>query len=84
MLQDVSERPTFMEAAKAGEAIRAKVDGRAPLTVADAAAQTGLALRDADSGEMAVDGVPRAASRDPGWGPRSRFCLRIHQAVGVR
>jgi hypothetical protein len=39
-----------MAATKAGEAIRARVDPRAPLTVADAAAQTGLALRDAESG----------------------------------
>jgi hypothetical protein len=39
-----------MEAGKAGEAIRAKVDGKTPLTVADAAAKTGLALRDAESG----------------------------------
>src|SRR5580704_1581797 len=35
---------------KAGEAIRARVDPKTPLTVADAAAQTGLALRDAESG----------------------------------
>jgi hypothetical protein len=40
----------FMDAAKAGEAIRAKVDGKTPLTVADAAARTGLALRDAENG----------------------------------
>ena len=39
-----------MAAAKAGEAIRTRVDPRAPLTVADAAAQTGLPLRDAESG----------------------------------
>jgi hypothetical protein len=39
-----------MAAAKAGEAIRARVDPHSPLTVADAAAQTGLALRDAESG----------------------------------
>jgi hypothetical protein len=39
-----------MEAAKAGRAIRARVDPRSPLTVADASAQTGLALRDAESG----------------------------------
>jgi hypothetical protein len=39
-----------MAAAKAGEAIRARVDPRSPLTVADAAAQTGLPLRDAESG----------------------------------
>ncbi len=39
-----------MAAAKAGEAIRARVDARTPLTVADAAAQTGLPLRDAESG----------------------------------
>ncbi len=39
-----------MAAAKAGEAIRARVDARSPLTVADAAAQTGLPLRDAESG----------------------------------
>jgi hypothetical protein len=42
--------PTFMEPAKAGETIRAQVDGSAPMTVADAAAKTGLALRDAESG----------------------------------
>jgi hypothetical protein len=45
-----SERPTFMDPAKAGEAIRAHVDPGVPLTVADAAAKTGLALRDADGG----------------------------------
>jgi hypothetical protein len=39
-----------MAAAKAGEAIRARVDPSSPLTVADAAAQTGLPLRDAESG----------------------------------
>jgi hypothetical protein len=39
-----------MEAARAGQAIRAHVDGRTPLTVADASAKTGLALRDAESG----------------------------------
>src|SRR5579859_5291899 len=52
----VDERPTFMQASKAGEAIRAKLHAKGPapvnlsLTVADAAAQTGLALRDAESG----------------------------------
>jgi hypothetical protein len=45
-----------MQASKAGEAIRAKIQAKTPapenltLTVADAAAQTGLALRDAESG----------------------------------
>jgi hypothetical protein len=39
-----------MEAAKAGHAIEARVDPRTPLTVADAAAKTGLALRDAENG----------------------------------
>jgi hypothetical protein len=42
--------PTFMAPAQAGEAIRAKVDGRAPLTVADAAARAGIPLRDAENG----------------------------------
>jgi len=42
--------PTFMDPAKAGETLRAQVDGRSPMTVADAAAKTGLALRDAESG----------------------------------
>ncbi|HEX3345328.1 MAG TPA: hypothetical protein VHS09_12180, partial [Polyangiaceae bacterium] len=42
--------PTFLEPAKAGEAIRAKVDAKTPLTVADASARTGLALRDAENG----------------------------------
>jgi len=46
--------PTFMDPAKAGEAIRARVDlgshPRTPLTVADAAAKAGLPLRDAESG----------------------------------
>ncbi|HEX4445585.1 MAG TPA: hypothetical protein VH044_02570, partial [Polyangiaceae bacterium] len=42
--------PTFMDPAKAGEAIRVRVDPRSPLTVADAAAKTGLALRDAEAG----------------------------------
>jgi hypothetical protein len=40
----------FMAPAKAGAAIAAHVDGRTPLTVADASAKTGLALRDAESG----------------------------------
>jgi hypothetical protein len=39
-----------MDPAKAGNAIRARVDGRSPLTVADAAARAGLPLRDAESG----------------------------------
>jgi hypothetical protein len=39
-----------MEASKAAEIVRAHVDPSRPLTVADAAAATGLALRDADSG----------------------------------
>jgi hypothetical protein len=39
-----------MEAAKAADAIRARIDPRGPLTVADVAAQSGLALRDAESG----------------------------------
>jgi hypothetical protein len=45
--------PTFMAAAKAGAVIQAKLGSAAsstPLTVADAAARTGLALRDAESG----------------------------------
>jgi len=42
--------PGFLEPAKAGETILARVDGRTPLTVADASAKTGLALRDAESG----------------------------------
>jgi hypothetical protein len=43
-------KPTFMAPDKAGEAIRSRVDPKTPLTVADVAAQTGLALRDAESG----------------------------------
>jgi hypothetical protein len=39
-----------MEPAKAAQAIRAAVDPRKPMTVADAAAKAGLALRDAESG----------------------------------
>jgi len=39
-----------MAPAKAGEVIASNVDGRTPLTVADASAKTGLALRDAESG----------------------------------
>src|SRR5580698_10223068 len=42
--------PTFMEPAKAAAVLRDKVDPRAPLTVADAAARSGLALRDAEAG----------------------------------
>ncbi|HXX69821.1 MAG TPA: hypothetical protein VEK07_21755 [Polyangiaceae bacterium] len=42
--------PTFMDPAKAGDAIRTRVDARAPLTVADAATKTGLPLRDAENG----------------------------------
>jgi hypothetical protein len=45
-------RPTFLDPAKAGEAIRTQVPSASSLTltVADAAAKTGLALRDAESG----------------------------------
>jgi hypothetical protein len=39
-----------MDPAKAAEVIRTHVDVKAPMTVADAAAATGLALRDAESG----------------------------------
>jgi hypothetical protein len=39
-----------MEPTKAARAIQAQVDPRAPMTVADAAAKAGLALRDAESG----------------------------------
>src|SRR5258708_2904665 len=39
-----------MEAAKAAQVIEAKVDPGKPLTVADAAAKAGLALRDAETG----------------------------------
>jgi hypothetical protein len=39
-----------MEPKKAGEALRARIDPRTPLTVADASAQTGLPLRDAEAG----------------------------------
>jgi hypothetical protein len=46
----VQPPPTTLPPSKAGEAIRSKVDGKAPLTVADAAAKTGLALRDAENG----------------------------------
>jgi hypothetical protein len=46
----VQPAPTFLAPAKAGEAIRAKVDAKTPLTVADAAARTGLPLRDAENG----------------------------------
>jgi hypothetical protein len=42
--------PHIREAAKAGEILRAKVNPATPLTVADAAAQSGLPLRDAESG----------------------------------
>ncbi|MGA3119584.1 MAG: hypothetical protein ABSF69_02340 [Polyangiaceae bacterium] len=45
-----SSQPTFMDPGKAGQAIRARVDPLVPLTVADAAAKTGLPLRDAESG----------------------------------
>ena len=44
------DRPTFMEPGKAGRAIETSVDPRSPLTVADAAAKAGLALRDAENG----------------------------------
>jgi hypothetical protein len=54
----VEQQATFMEPAKAGEAIRAKVEANAAgprggpvtLTVADAAAKSGLPLRDAENG----------------------------------
>src|SRR5579884_3806264 len=52
-LAAVADAPVrYMEASKAGEAIREKLGGAKPLTltVADAAAATGLALRDAESG----------------------------------
>jgi hypothetical protein len=52
LVPNAQDRPTFMSPAKAGEAIRAKVDASQSitLTVADAAARTGLALRDAENG----------------------------------
>jgi hypothetical protein len=43
-------QPTFMEPAKAAQTIQSHVDPRTPLTVADAAAKAGLALRDAETG----------------------------------
>jgi hypothetical protein len=43
-------QPTFMDPVKAAQAIRSHVDPRTPLTVADAAAKAGLALRDAETG----------------------------------
>ncbi len=39
-----------MDPAKAGAILRDKVDPRGPLTIADAAARSGLALRDAEAG----------------------------------
>ena len=45
-----SGRPTFLDPAKAAQAIRSSVDPGKPMTVADAAAKAGLALRDAASG----------------------------------
>jgi hypothetical protein len=42
--------PTFMDPAKAGAILVEKVDPKTPLTVADAAAKSGLALRDAEAG----------------------------------
>ena len=50
MLRHVNAPPTFMEPARAGAVLREKVDPKTPVTVADAAAQSGLALRDAESG----------------------------------
>jgi len=50
MLHRVSAPPTNMEPAKAGAVLREKVDPKGPLTVADAAARSGLALRDAEAG----------------------------------
>jgi hypothetical protein len=50
MLRAVEHVPTFMEAKAAAEAIRGKVDPKNPLTIADVATKTGLALRDAESG----------------------------------
>jgi hypothetical protein len=44
------QAPAFMAAAKAGAVIARGVDPRSPLTVADAAAKTGLPMRDAESG----------------------------------
>lgn len=42
--------PHIREASKAGEILRAKIHPGTPLTVADAAAQSGLPLRDAEGG----------------------------------
>lgn len=50
MLRDVERAPTFMQPKAAAEVIRGKVDPKNPLTIADVAAKTGLALRDAESG----------------------------------
>jgi hypothetical protein len=46
--------PTFMDPAKAAEVLRATLDPHAPVTVADAAAKSGLALRDAERGLQAL------------------------------
>jgi hypothetical protein len=45
-----SPRPTFMDPRKAGETLRASIDPRTPLTVADAASRAGIPLRDAENG----------------------------------
>ena len=50
MLPRVTAAPTFMDPAKAGAVLREKVDPKTPMTVADAAARSGLALRDAEAG----------------------------------
>jgi len=50
MLHPVPAPPTFMDPAKAGAVLRDKVDPKTALTVADAAAKSGLALRDAEAG----------------------------------
>src|SRR5260370_9315412 len=63
--------PTFMEPAKAAEAIRARVDATKPLTVADAAAATGLPLRDAQRGLPWLSKPSRGHLR----APRARHLL---------
>ena len=58
-----SKPPRFMESAKAAEVLRSTLDPKVAVTVADAAAKGGLALRDAELGLQALTSEYRGQLR---------------------
>jgi hypothetical protein len=88
--------PTFMDPAEAARALKAVLKERAPVTVADAAAASGLALRDAERGLQWLSAEYRGNLRvgesgdlvflfptgwNKPWETRDRFS-RLFAAVG--